>query len=65
MSHNIRKDRRVPWIVPYKSRKKFTRKIKKVLESIKTAKDSHDWYKCSKLKSRLRHTWWGTKKYTK
>lgn len=60
-----RQCRRVPWIVPYISRKKFSRKIKKTLQDITLAKNAGEWYKCIKMRSKLRRVWWGIKKFTK
>jgi hypothetical protein len=52
-----------PWIVPYKNRKKFCRKVRDTEKEIQSLKDEGKWREASHLHWVLRNAWWGYKRY--
>lgn len=59
----MRKDNRIPWILPYQKRKKVSRKYRDTEKRIKEAKSESRWSDVIRLKYILRNIWWGIKRY--
>ena len=52
-----------PYIVPYKKRKKFCRKVRDTEREVARCKREGLWPSVSRLMYVLRHAWWGYKRY--
>tara|TARA_B100000959_G_C14696124_1_gene506826 strand:- start:120 stop:302 length:183 start_codon:yes stop_codon:yes gene_type:complete len=52
-----------PYVVPYKNRKNFCRKIRDTEKEVQGLKDAGDWKEASHLQWVLRSAWWGYKRY--
>ena len=52
-----------PYIVPYKNRKNFCRKVRETEEQIKCLKAEGNWKEAIRLEWVLRNAWWGYKRY--
>ena len=52
-----------PWVVPYRNRKKFCRKVRDTEKEAQSLKDEGDWRGVSRLQWVLRNAWWGYKRY--
>tara|TARA_B100000676_G_C17328545_1_gene460245 strand:- start:80 stop:265 length:186 start_codon:yes stop_codon:yes gene_type:complete len=53
----------MPWIIPYKNRKRLCCKAKELEKKIKNLKLKGEWSEASTLESKLRNSWWGYKRY--
>lgn len=58
-----RKDRKPWWILDFRQRPKLSRKFKKTEDQIEECKKAGDWECVKRLKSLLRRSWWGIKRY--
>lgn len=52
-----------PYIVPYKNRKKFCRKVRDTEKEAQRLKDEGKWKDVAHLGYVLRNAWWGYKRY--
>ena len=52
-----------PYIVPYKKRKKFCRKVRDTERKMQELKNEGRWKDASRLGYILRNAWWGYKRY--
>ena len=52
-----------PYIVPYKNRKNFRRKVRDTERQIQNLKQKGKWKDVARLGYILRNAWWGYKRY--
>jgi hypothetical protein len=52
-----------PWIVPYKNRRRFCRKVRDTEREVQQLKDEKKWKEAARLQYVLRNAWWGYKRY--
>ncbi len=58
-----RKERKSPWILPYRLRKSVSKKFRDTEKKIKQCKAIGNWDCVKRLKYILRNAWWGIKRY--
>jgi len=59
----VRKDSKPWWILSWRQRKYLSKKFKDTEKLIQECKDSGNWKEEKRLKSLLRRSWWGIKRY--
>ena len=58
-----RKDRKIPWILPYNKRSQVCRKLSDTMNEIKESRNKGEWDKVKSLSRLIRRVWWGIKRY--